>query len=527
MKPRYYFLLFLIGLLIRIAVASLQNSPGFMDAEYYFMGGRHLVQGDGFSEQILWNYLDDPTEIPHPSHGYWMPLTSILASVGMFITGNHSFGAAQIVFILVASLFPPLTAYLSYQLTQNQRSAILAGGLAILPAFYLPYLTTTDTFGVYAVLGVLFFILLADSWASKRLLTPILLGLISGLMHLSRADGVIWLGFAIICALFYLPQRNKQNRRHIQAIIEGCILVLLGYLTIMGPWFLRNMQAFGTAMAPGGSRSFWIIHYNELFIYPGSLLTPQRWLASGLNTIFESRLWAFKINLQRSMAEQGLIFLTPLILIGLWKFRKDFRIQLGVFIWLCTFAVMTLIFPYQGARGGFFHSSAALLSILWTAAAIGLNAILEWAGRKRGWNTNEAGLVFTIAIIFMAGALSGFVLFTNLFSGNSTPSNWEENRITYQHFEAAILEFGNPPHEIVMTTNPPGYFAHTKRSAIAIPDGEIPMLLEVAERYNAKILILEKDHPNGLDDLYANPETHPGGLEFLTTTEGTHIFIIK
>ena len=527
MKHRTYFIIFIIGLLVRVAVALLQKSPGFMDAEYYFIGGRHLAQGDGFTEYILWNYLDDPTGIPHPSHGYWMPLTSILASIGMVIAQNQSFAVAQTVFILIGSFFPPLTAYLCYQLTQNRGSAILAGGLAILPAFYLPFMTTSDTFGIYAVLGALFFILLSAPIASKRLLTPFLLGVIAGLMHLSRADGIMWLGFAIISVLFYLAPLNQQERTRLRAIFEGCILIIGGYLAIMGPWFIRNMQVFGSPMAPGGSRSLWIIEYNELFIFPASQLTMERWWAAGLETILQTRIWALKINLQRSIAEQGMIFLTPLILIGLWQYRRDFRIKLGAFVWFCTLVVMTFVFPYQGARGGFFHSSAALLPLLWVTATIGLNAALEWASRARGWNIKEAGIVFSVATILIAGLLTGFVLLSNVFGGNADQPQWEENRITYQHLEQTILKLGAHPEDIVLTTNPPGYFAHTNRSAIAIPDGNIKTLLDVAEKYQGKFLVLEKDHPEGLDDLYDNPEMHPSGLQYLTTVEDTHIFIIE
>ena len=527
MKRQYYFIIFIIGLLIRIFVVWLQNSPSFMDAEYYFIGGRQLAQGGGFSENILWHYLDDPTGIPHPSHGYWMPLTSILASVGMAITRNQSFAAAQIVFVLIGSLLPPLTAYLCFQLTKKRRSAILAGGLAILPAFYLPYMTTSDTFGIYAVLGAVFFILLSESFTSKRFLIPFLLGIVAGLMHLSRADGFMWLGFAIISVIFFLAPKNQPEQNRFWSILEGSFLVIGGYLTIMGPWFFRNIQIFGAPMAPGGSRSLWIIDYNELFIYPGSQLTLERWWAAGFEKILEARMWALKINFQRSIAEQGMIFLTPLILLGLWQFRRDFRVKIGVFIWLSTFAVMTFVFPYQGARGGFFHSSAALLPLLWSAATIGLNAILDWAEHVRNWNAKEAGIVFSIAIIFLAGLISAFVIFTNFIGGDVDQPKWEENKITYQNLEEAILGLGIHPDDIVMTINPPGYHAYTNRAAIAIPDGNLQALAIVAQKYNGKILILEKDHPDGLDDLYADPKTHPDGLKYLMSVEGTHIFVIE
>ncbi len=527
MKHWHYLIIFIIGLLVRIVVGLLQDSPGFMDAEYYFSGGRNLVQGHGFTETILWNYLDDPGGIPHPSHGYWMPLVSIMTAFGMVVSQSQHFATVQFVFILIASLLPPLTTYLCFLLTNNRASAILAGGLAILSGFYLPVMTTSDTFGVYAVLGVLFFIVLSETFISRRFLAPISIGVIAGLMHLARADGVIWLGFAMLGILSSTGLRYHLGKRRANAYLEGIMMVISGYLAIMGPWFIRNILVFGSPQAPGSSRSLWIIGYDELFIYPANQLTVERWLSSGLVSILESRSWALGINLQRSIAEQGLIFLTPLIVYGLWKSRKDHRIQLGILAWLCTFLIMTFVFPYQGARGGFFHSSAALLPILWSAATIGFCAILDWAHRVRNWNIREARIVFTTAIL-------GFTIFLTIYSGWSkfakegqAPSKWEENHITYQQVDLALTEFGAGHQEIVLTINPPGYFVSTSRPAIAIPDGNIPTTLGVAKKYGGRYLVLEKDHPQGLDDLYENPYLQIDGLLYILTVADTHLFVVE
>ncbi len=66
-----------------------------------------LAQGYGFSEKIIWQYLDDPQGIPTPSHTYWMPLTSILAAAGYAIQDN--FRAAQIPFWLLSGFLPLLS----------------------------------------------------------------------------------------------------------------------------------------------------------------------------------------------------------------------------------------------------------------------------------------------------------------------------------------------------------------------------------------------------------------------------------
>jgi hypothetical protein len=77
MNWRQYLILFVIGLILPFAISRFQHLPGYMDADYYFAGGLELAKGNGFTQPYLWNYLDDPQGLPHPSHTYWMPLASI------------------------------------------------------------------------------------------------------------------------------------------------------------------------------------------------------------------------------------------------------------------------------------------------------------------------------------------------------------------------------------------------------------------------------------------------------------------
>ncbi len=168
-----------------------------------------------------------------------------------------------------------------------------------------------------------------------------------------------------------------------------------------------------------------------------------------------------------------------------------------------------------------------MLPLLGARAPAGLTAALTWAGRARGWNIKEAGIVFSVAALFIAGLLSGFVLINTLFGGNFSQPQWEENHTTYRRLEDSLLEWGARPADIVITTNPPGYFAAANRRAITTPDGGVQTLLAAAQRYGGKFLVLEENHPEGLSWLYANPQTHPDGLQYLTTVEGTHIFAIE
>ena len=82
------FLLFLVALLIVASLArGATDQPSYTDAYYLFNVGSRLAGGGGFVEDYLWNYLDAPKELPAPSHRYWLPLTSVLAALGMTVFG--------------------------------------------------------------------------------------------------------------------------------------------------------------------------------------------------------------------------------------------------------------------------------------------------------------------------------------------------------------------------------------------------------------------------------------------------------
>ena len=78
-----------------------------------------------------------------------------------------------------------------------------------------------------------------------------------------------------------------------------------------------------------------------------------------------------------------------------------------------------------------------------------------------------------------------------------------------------------------MVKNPPGYYLVSDRSGVAVPFGDEKTLLEAATRYGVEYIIIEVDHPNGLANLYKNPESHPSELDYLSSIEGTHIFRVK
>jgi hypothetical protein len=517
MTFRQLLLLALLGLSAATFVAALQPSPGYMDADYYYAGGLQLANGHGFTEPYLWNYLDNPAGLPHPSHAYWMPLASLLAAFGAVIFRSGSWFAARLGFLLVSALIPPLTAALALPFTSRRDWAFTSGLLAVFPAFYLPFLPVTDTFGLYMLLGGLFFILLNRK---PSILNHFLLGLLAGLMHLARADGLLWLLLAFL-AVFLFRQPKQSSLSFVYALFS----VFAGYLLIMTPWFVRNYIVFGTFLAPGGSKMLWLTTYDQLFGYPASLITFSTWWQSGLQAILRVRLWALGLNLSNMLSVQGEVFLLPLIGLGFWYLHKDRRVQLAGIAWLLTFAAMTISFPFAGARGGFFHSGAALQTVWWVLAPVGLDRIITWGSRIRGWNAVQAGQVFRPALVAMAILLTLIVVYSRVLGGGGGTA-WGQEDVLYKQAVGALISGGMEADAVVMVANPPGFYLASGNPAIAVPDGDLNTLMSVAKRYGATFLVLEAGStPAGLSPVHDNPTGQPG-LKYLTDVGGLHTYAI-
>ena len=478
MTWRHYLLLALLGLAVVTLVAAFQPSPGYMDANYYYAGGVQLVNGHGFTDPYLWNYLDNPVGLPHPSHAYWMPLASLLAAAGGLLFGSASWFAARIGFLLV----PPITAGLAWSFTSRRDLALLSGLLAVFPAFYLTFLPVTDSFGLYMLFGGLFFLVLKRK---PSVLNSLLLGFLAGLMHLARADGLIWLLLAFIAVLLF-----RKSDRQFTSMLLSSIAVLAGYLLVMAPWFIRNNAVFGSFLAPGGSKMLWLTSYDQLFGYPASQITASAWWQSGLQAILRVRFWSLGVNLSNMVSVQGEVFLLPLVGLGLWHLRKDRRVQLAVLAWLLTLAAMTVVFPFAGARGGFFHSGAALQTVWWALAPLGLDRLIAWGSRKRGWNAAQAGTVFRSGLVVLAVLLTAVVVYGRVLGGGGgTP--WGQENVAYSNIDTVLREQGMSAQAVVMVADPPGFYLASGNPAIAVPDGDLNTLLLVSQRYGANYLILE------------------------------------
>ena len=459
--------------------------------------------------------------VPHPSHLYWMPMASILSAIGPAIAGRIDFTLARLPFILLGALVAPVTAGLAYKFSQRKDLALFAGVLAAFPGYYLAYFSTVDTFGPVMLIGAAFLALAAvipARFGSEDFPKILLLGVCAGLMHLSRADGLLWLGYALLAVVWLgLVRGNKPaagvqsfwKRRPVQ-VAGGLFSVLLGYLAVMAPWLLRNLTQYHTLMAPGASSALWERNYNELFAYPASSLSYAAWAAQGIGPILAQRFDALASNLKSMLGVQMEIVLAPFILVGLWSLRRERIVQMAAAVWLVTLGVMSFAYPFAGARGGFFHSGSAVQPVFWAAAPLGFSQVIEWAARRRNWSASRALRMYAPPVVLIVIALTGVISFRMVFGADPTNPVWNSSLAGYRQFEQAVAANDPSQQAGVLVNNPAGYSLVSARPAYAIPNGGLDTLLAVARRYKVQYVLMDQNIPNELIPVYEQPEQAQG-----------------
>jgi hypothetical protein len=504
-----------------ITRATYAMPGGFTDVFYHFNAANRLVSGQGLTDTYLWTYIGAPDKLPAPSHLYWMPLTSLSAALGMaLLNAPGNYAAAQWPFALMFAGVVCTGFWLGGRLGKTRRHAWVAGLLTLFSGFYTRFWGATDTFAPYALVGALCLVFIGlalepqssassrenEQRPTRRLLYFALAGAFAALGHLTRADGLLLLMVGWAAALW--PSRLFARFAHregqtdipvlsLQARLIGVGVMTLAYLLVMLPWFARNLNALGTPLPVGGTQSIWFREYDDLFNYPPNS-TPATFFQDGVGTLFSTRLEVLPSNIGTFVAVEGLIIMTPLMLVGLWKRR---RAPLLRGFWLYALGVhlaMTVVFPYPGFRGGLLHSAAALVP--WWAAlgVVGLDDCVEWmARRRRRWNAGSAKVLFSVALVGIAVFLSMYIALPNRIGAHDTPAIYQE------------LKNQLPPDARVMINDPAQLYYYTGLGGVVLPNEPPDVIPQIASKYGVGYLVLEQVTPDGRASTASSPKLWP------------------
>lgn len=492
----------ILGVLVQTLWALRLTGPAYMDAAYYATNGMRLAGGHGFTELVIWQYLDHPPGFPNPSHTYWMPLASLLTAAGYLLW--PTFRGMQLPFVLLAGLLPLLSYAIAHTLGGDRRQCLLAALWTMAGGYFAAVWVQPETFAPFAWTagGALLLLGRADrrSWLAA--------GGLAGLAYLTRGDGLL----VAVSGLLVGADRLWRRREIATAVAHSHLLrvFLLGFLLVATPWLLRTLRHPSPAL-----QTAFLTTYDDLFAY-GRGLDVASFLDWGLVGIVRSRLMGVSLAVQTLLAVGGLIFLTPLSVWGwgrLWRSdKRPYLLPLTVYTGLLLIA-MSLVFPFPGSRGGLFHAMAALWPWMMALAAFGLDAAIDWtAARRSNWRPAQARRVFGTAAVVMAFALSAWL---GLARGRRAA-----DPAVYARVEALL-----PATAVVMAGDAPMVHYHTGLPALSVPNEVPDRVLDAARRYGATHLLLDQNRPLPLDALYRSGSAP--GFELIETLDGVQLYRLE
>ena len=205
-------------------------------------------------------------------------------------------------------------------------------------------------------------------------------------------------------------------------------------------------------------------------------------------------------GVQWSLAVNGLICLTPLVLLGgwvRWREGKQGWLRPLLLYTLFRYAAMSLVFTFPGERGGLFHSSVALWPWFMALVPVGMGWSVDKVAQKLPhWQPERAKRLFTGLFIGVAFVMS---LALGLTRGSV------DITATFYLDAAALL----PDEAVVMVGNAPGFYYQTGLPAYSIPNEPIETVLDAAARYHISYLILDENSPPSLAHYYTGELEHP------------------
>ncbi|MGH2456058.1 MAG: hypothetical protein ACRDHD_07360, partial [Candidatus Limnocylindria bacterium] len=253
-----------IALLARAFAALIVDHPPYTDPAYYLLVADRLADGAGFTTPVLWSFLEvggrlpAAPELPVPSNGHWMPLTSLVAAASIWLLepALGTWRAAQVPFVLLATALVPFTYLVGWELWRSRRVALAAGLLAIPAGPLLVYYPQVNNIAVFGAAGG------AAVWCAIRAVRAprpgwwlVGSGALAGLATLARVDGLL---------LAVAPAAAWWLRSDRRSLLWG-VAAAVAFGVVLGPWLVRNLAVFGTAFPSAGGHTLWITTYNQQF----------------------------------------------------------------------------------------------------------------------------------------------------------------------------------------------------------------------------------------------------------------------
>jgi hypothetical protein len=153
-----------------------------------------------------------------------------------------------------------------------------------------------------------------------------------------------------------------------------------------------------------------------------------------------------------------------------------------------TFLATSLLFPVATLSGTFLHAAGAVFVLLALSCLLAFDGLIVRIGRFRHWTRPVAWIGPGLAI---AAILPLTMVTVQTMSARS-----DQTRDRYEALPAAMARAGVPLVGPVISDHPIWLAEATRVTAVALPQESPESVLDLADRFGAKLLIVSSDGDN-------------------------------
>jgi hypothetical protein len=484
-------LIILCGLVLRLGLLPLVQTPGLNDQNHYYNLGRRLLDGEGMTIDYIWHFNDVPKDIVNPVD-HWMPLPGIAVLAGMQIAGENA-RAALIIFIAAGTLLPALSYWAAKQLELSDSSALFAAAFTACIPDLLSYSLRADTSIINAFLTSLCILLLTKTLQQGKYWHLLASGFCAGLAYLNRNDSILLLPISYVVALIYWRWSKagvSKNRLFLVAL-----LFTLFFTMPVIPWLIRNQIVLGRLGTAEGNRMFFMVDAHEHYAYNTPINLDTMLAQRTIPELLYKRAFEFAAAIKQVF--NSLSWIGPLFLLSFYYLYREgeklrFLALIPTFIWLLAIFIAYPIFiPLKSQSGSFEKAFLGILPLLIPQVVF----VLEKAFSKWLWRL----LIAVVGIALMIWQGIGIVTEENAFA----------NRY-YSDIGNVISVISSLPDitgddQIRLMSQDPFVLSYYGYSSLMIPLASREEILELAARFDIDYILMPAARP-ALDALYLRTE---------------------
>ena len=503
-----YLAIFTLALVIRTATAWQLAGPEGLDAEYYFLVAQNLVRGKGLIVDAIWHFLDNSLHLPHPAGEFWLLLPSLIQALGLLLGSGYRY--AQMTQVIMSSALVALAFRFGRQLTNRWSDALLAAFLTLFGGFsVMVRQVDLDCYATYALAGGMALYAMYRGQESAAWLCAS--GFFSGLASLTRNDGI----FLLLLLLLYLAWLSWQRVPY----SRGAALVAIAlYLALMIPWWIRNWVVFGRPSPVPILYPALLREYHELFTYQAQL-TWEHFLSWGWQWQLRAKLIVAVGNAAR-FAWMFQLWQVPLLAVGIWTVHRRHEVLPMIAFPLLLYLALSLVYTFPSEHGSWLHSLSAFVPFGAAFSALGLHTVWQWLTRHLEAIRPSVLLVAWQCTAALLACLGGMAIAHAEIASNRS---WTAGREAI----AAWITAHTSPQAVIMASDPLGVTLASGRSAVAIPNNALPMVLQVADQCGAQYLVLWNQRSYAISrELFSCLPAH-SRLHQLSQWEGVQIYGIE